>query len=177
MRKQFLTHCRTLGAALLALGLAAGLATPAVASDGLYNLSSSPNAVDRLTAIDMEIGKSAVIKTDFSVKRVSVGSPEVIEVVVLSPREVQLVPASKGSTNLIFWDRQGMVAAVVDISVGNSFGEIERKLRSVLGSHDINVEALGEGIILRAASVARSTSSAPAPSRRPSSRRTARTAW
>ena len=148
MRKQFLTHCRTLGAALLALGLAAGIATSANAANGVYNLSASPNAMDRLTSIDMEIGKSAVVKTDFPVKRVSVGSPEVLEVVVLSPTEVQLVPASKGSTNLIFWDRKGMASSVVDISVGNSFGEIERKLRSVLGSSDINVEALGEGIIL-----------------------------
>ena len=80
--------------------------------------------------------------------RVIETTPDTLEVVVLSPTEVQLVPARKGSTNMIFWDRKGMAAAVVNISVGNSFGEIERKLRSVLGSGDINVEALGEGIIL-----------------------------
>ena len=132
--------------ALLVLGL---MATPVVsqARGSIIRLSAA-DGPEKERAIDLELGKSLFIRTDFSVKRVAVGSKDILEVVVLSPREVQLVPAKKGVTNLIFWNRKGQPAAVIDISVGNSSREIERKIRSVLGTDDIHVEALGEGVIL-----------------------------
>ena len=149
MRKRTSTRRRTLLAACLALGLVMAESAPAQPSRAVVHLSQAAATEDRLSAIDMELGKSVFVRTDFAVKRVSVGSTEVVEVVVLGPKEIQLVPSKKGSTNLIFWSGQGEPAAVVDVSVGNSFGEIERKLRTILGSEDIHVEALGEGIILR----------------------------
>ena len=147
MRMQDSTLLRTMLATFLALGLSTATAAYA-ASRSIVEISAAPTTEDRIHAIDMELGKSVLVRTDFAVKRVSVGSATLVEVVVLGPQEIQLVPAKRGTTNLIFWNRQGEPAAVVDLSVGNSFGEIERKLRSILGSPDIHVEALGEGIIL-----------------------------
>jgi pilus assembly protein CpaC len=115
----------------------------------IVHLSTTVDEQERLHSLDLELGKSIFVQTDFSVKRVSVGSAETLEVVVLSPKELQLVPQKKGTTNLILWDRKGDPAAVVDVSIGNSFTEIERKLRSILGSEDIHVEAVGEAIVLR----------------------------
>ena len=43
-------------------------------------------------SLDLELGKSVFVRSGFKVKRVSVGDPEVLDVVVLSPREIQLVP-------------------------------------------------------------------------------------
>jgi pilus assembly protein CpaC len=129
------------------------VASGAFAYDGEENaivrLSAAADSQERLHSLDLEMGKSAYVRTDFNVKRVSVGSPKILEVVVLSPREVQLVPQKKGTTNLIFWGAKGDPAAIVDVSIGNSFTVIERKLRSILGSDNIQVEAVGEGIVLR----------------------------
>jgi pilus assembly protein CpaC len=142
----------TLGivSAVLAVCLVAS-AAPAYDGEGgaIVRLSSAVDDQQRLRSLDLEMGKSVFVQTDFTVKRVSVGSPKVLEVVVLSPKEVQLVPQQKGTTNLIFWSTRGDPAAVVDVSIGNSFTEIERKLRSILGSDDIHVEAVGEAIVLR----------------------------
>jgi pilus assembly protein CpaC len=143
----------------MSLGIAGALlaicmmASGAFGYDGMggaiVRLSTAADEHERLHTLDLELGKSIFVQTDFSVKRVSVGSAEILEVVVLSPKEIQLVPQKKGTTNLILWDQRGDPAAVVDVSIGNSFTEIERKLRSILGSDDIHVEAVGEAIVLR----------------------------
>ena len=136
---------KAVGPAFLALTLLAAL--PATSALGAV-VKLKASAPEEQRSLDLELGKSMLIRTDFRVKRVAVGSKEIVEVVVLGPREVQLVPASKGSTNLIFWNTKGTPAAVIDVSVGNSFREIERKIRKVLGTEDVHVEALGEGVIL-----------------------------
>jgi Flp pilus assembly secretin CpaC len=143
----------------------------------IVRLSTAVDDQERLHSLDLEVGKSVFVQTDFTVKRVSVGSPKVLEVVVLSPNEVQLVPQQKGTTNLIFWRAKGDPAAVIDVSLGNSFSEIERKLRSILEATTSRSRAVGEAIVLRGNVADRSSSRGPAPSRAPSSPRAARTRW
>lgn len=146
MHKQTTTRRRALLPVLLACGLLAAAAA-SHANGSIIRLAAA-DGPERVRSIDLEIGKSVFIHTDFPIKRVAVGDEKILDVVVLSPREVQLVPTKKGATNLIIWNRKGEPAAIIDVSVGNSFREIERKIRSVLGTPDVHVEALGEGIIL-----------------------------
>lgn len=103
---------------------------------------------ERLHSLQLEVGKTAILVPEFAVKRVSVGNPKILDVVVLSPREVQLVPSAIGSTNVILWGKGRLPAAVIDISVGSSYAHIERTLRSVLKTDDIFVESAGRSIIL-----------------------------
>ena len=137
------------GAVLTICLIASGASGDDGEGGAVVRLSAASDAQKRFRSLDLELGKSVFVQTDFTVKRVSVGSPKVLEVVVLSPREVQLVPQKKGTTNLIFWSKKGEPAAIIDVSIGNSFTVIERKLRSILGSDDIHVEAVGEAIVLR----------------------------
>lgn len=142
----FSTRRKAIGSAFLSMALLLA-SIPASAGNSVVRLRAS-DGPEAQRSLDLELGKSMFIRTDFRVKRVAVGSKDILEVVVLGPKEVQLVPAKKGATNLIFWNRKGEPAAVIDINVGNSFREIERKIRKVLGTDDIHVEALGEGVIL-----------------------------
>jgi Flp pilus assembly secretin CpaC len=73
---------------------------------------------DAIRSLELEVGKVVVVRTAFQVKRVSVGDPKILEVVVLSPREIQLVPASIGETNLVLWDPAGAPQAAIDVHVG-----------------------------------------------------------
>jgi pilus assembly protein CpaC len=104
---------------------------------------------DRLRSLQMEMGRSLFLRTDFQVKRVSVGDPDVLDVVVLSPREIQLVPARVGGTNVVLWDQAGTPSAVIDVDVGTSFSHIARQLRAILGTEDVHVESAGEAVVLR----------------------------
>lgn len=104
---------------------------------------------DVLSTLELERGKSVRVRTSYAVKRVSVGDPKVLEVVVLSPRELQLVPTQVGDTNIVIWDAQGEPQAAIDVHVGTSHAKMERQLRRALGVEEIHVEGAGPAVVLR----------------------------
>ncbi len=53
------------------------------------------------------VSKSQVVKFDNDIKRISVTDPEIIDVVVLSPREIVINGKKTGATSLIFWADEG----------------------------------------------------------------------
>jgi pilus assembly protein CpaC len=122
----------------------------AMAQSGhVVQISKPASDADRVQALDLETGKSFFFSTDFRVRRVSVGDPKILDVVVLSPTELQLVPSAVGATNVVLWDSSGAPAVVIDASIGSSFTHIERRLRSVLDSDDIHVSSAGKAVVLQ----------------------------
>ena len=79
---------------------------PAAATAAVF-LAPADSASDMVSALEIARGKSVYVKTGYNVKRVSVGNPELLDVVVLSPRELQFVAKAMGSTNVLVWDSQG----------------------------------------------------------------------
>jgi pilus assembly protein CpaC len=101
-----------------------------------------------LRQIEIESGKSLTVRTTYKVKRVSVGNPEILDVVVLGRQELQLVAREVGTTNLLIWDDAGRPQAAIDIHVGAPHSRLESELRRILGSEDISVSSAGDGIVL-----------------------------
>ena len=141
---------------ILVLTIALGLSP--VDAKAVEQLLPGPRATVDLAApvgdesafrsLDLELGKSVFIRTEFEIKRVSVGAPAILDVVVLSTRELQLVPKTIGETNLIIWERGGTPTSVIDVAVGTSFTTLERRLRAVLDTDGINVESVGNAVVL-----------------------------
>jgi len=139
------------------LTLVSILAPFASESSATEGVPSSPAVINLISPIaegvaeqslDLELGKSVFVRTGFSVKRVSVGDPEIVDVLVLSPTEIQLVPKRIGETNMIVWERGGEPSVILDVSVGTSFTTLERRLRAVLNTDSIQVETFGNAVAL-----------------------------
>ena len=147
---------RRLGIVLAMLGVL-GLAAPAWSVEQLepsagratIHLPDPGNHEDVLRELRLERGKSAYLRSEYQVKRVSVGNPEVVDVLVLSPRELQLVGKSIGVTNVLLWDAKGMPKAAIDVSVGTPHSHLESELRRVLGNDGIAVDSAGESLVLK----------------------------
>jgi pilus assembly protein CpaC len=103
---------------------------------------------DLLHQLEIENGKSVFLRTDYSIKRVSVGNPEIVDVVVLSPSSVQLVARHVGGTNVILWDPQGRPQAAIDVHVGTVRSQLDSLLGRVLEGEDVHVESAGSGVAL-----------------------------
>lgn len=116
--------------------------------DPVVRLARPREDAERVRTLRLEMGKSVFLRTAFAVTRVSVGDPEVVEVTVLSPREVHLVPSQGGSTNLVLWERDGDPTMVIDVQVGTATAHIERQLREMLRAPDIHVESAGDAVVL-----------------------------
>ena len=147
---------RQLGILLATLGVLA-LAAPGWSVEQLepsagratIHLNDPGNHEDVLRELRLERGKSAYLRSEYQVKRVSVGDPSVVDVLVLSPRELQLVAKSIGTTNVLLWDSKGMPKAAIDVSVGTPHSHLESELRRVLGNDGIAVDSAGESVVLK----------------------------
>ncbi len=130
---------------------AARTANLLTADRGVIDLSAPHSEEDLLHELQIETGKSVSLKTSYTVKRVSVGNPDILDVAVLGGHELQLVAKSVGATNLLIWDTTGRAQAVIDVHVGSAFSHIERSLREVLGNESISVTGAGNAIALQGA--------------------------
>ena len=104
---------------------------------------------ERLYDLEIERGKSVSITTEFTIKRISVGDPEILDVAALGSRDIQLVAKSVGITNVLLLDDKGRPQAVIEVHVGTPYTHIERSLRRVLDNDTISVEGAGNAIVLR----------------------------
>ena len=150
----------TRASGLRALALVLCLAAPAAASETPQVLSAKPgdavvyldpagNATDVLRQLGIERGKSTFLKAGFTVKRVSVGSPDVLDVVVLNSTEIQLVAKAVGTTNLLVWDPSGKLQAAIDVYVSSAQSQLQSELRRILEVEDVTVESTGHATVLK----------------------------
>ncbi len=103
---------------------------------------------DHLRELRIEEGKSVSVETAYRIKRVSVGDPEILDVVVMGKRELQFVANGLGATNVLVWDQDNNVAAVIEVSVGTALAHISSQLREVLGNEQIELKNAGDSVIL-----------------------------
>jgi pilus assembly protein CpaC len=68
--------------------------------------------------------------------------------VILSSRRAYITGNNNGATNIIFLDAQGNQMARFDIAVAPDVEVIRRAIRKRIRSADIDVEAIGDGIVL-----------------------------
>jgi pilus assembly protein CpaC len=89
------------------------------------------------------------IQTSYSVRRVSVGDPNVVDVSPLGTKEIQLVAKSIGTTNVVLWSPTGVPKASINVAVGAANSHIEAELKRVLGDNDVQIDGAGESVIVR----------------------------
>lgn len=91
--------------------------------------------------------KSVVIDVESPVSRVSLGSPDIASMLLLSPRQIYLAGKEFGATTLTLWTDGGIV--VKDIKVVPDVTGLKRMLHEVLPAEtDISVRANAESVTL-----------------------------
>lgn len=97
----------------------------------------------RLTA-----GKSMLLQLSESAARLSVGNPDVADVVLINPREIYLLGKKTGHTNLLIWTAQGSTT-LRDITVGADTDALHAKLREYVPSaENLRVDAVADSVVL-----------------------------
>jgi len=81
--------------------------------------------------IDIISGKSIVMKTEINVKRISIGSPEIADFILLSPKEIYIKGLAAGLTNMILW-QDGKITSIYDIEVKYDISRLKEKLYQFL---------------------------------------------
>ena len=109
-------------------------------------LSSEPARIG--PQMNLNVGKSTLLRLPDAVERLSVGNPAIADVTPISERELYLLGKDLGTTNLIIWAKNGQ-ATVIDISVTADPTLLERELRTLLpGERDIKITMTADSIVL-----------------------------
>jgi pilus assembly protein CpaC len=121
---------------------------PAVASD--YRLVAPVAADGQMDArfLSLGIGKSIVIDLPRDIKDVLVADPKIANAVVRSAQRAYIIGAAVGQTNIVFFDSAGQQIAAYDIAVKRDLNGLRAALKQTLPNSDIQIEGLGEGVIL-----------------------------
>ncbi|MGF1771149.1 type II and III secretion system protein family protein [Vibrio wakamikoensis] len=81
-------------------------------------------------------------------KRVSLGDPDVLDIVMLRSNEVFLIGKKLGSTNLMAWDSRGRLIESINIEVTHDLNGVKSKLYEFLPNETIEVHSSQDKLIL-----------------------------
>ncbi|MDC5854678.1 type II and III secretion system protein family protein [Vibrio europaeus] len=92
--------------------------------------------------------KSTHVTLAGKAKRVSLGDPEVLDIVMLKSNEVFLIGKKLGSTNLMAWDSRGQLIESINIEVTHDLNSLKAKLFEFLPNEQIEVHSAQNRLIL-----------------------------
>jgi len=93
-------------------------------------------------------GKSLAFDFPSEIKNVLIGDSTIANAVLLSQRRANIIGMTTGATTINFYDKDGRQMASFDITVGRDVGIIRAAIRKLIPNAVVNVESIGDGIIL-----------------------------
>ena len=82
--------------------------------------------------LSLTVGKSVIVSSSEAVKRVSLGSQEVADAIVLTPQQISVIGKAPGVTNLIIWGADDKVSSTIDIQVSPDVSRLGEMIRKIL---------------------------------------------
>ncbi len=127
---------------LLTLAFLCPQATPVWGADPLGKIRDQ----EITQTLRLKVGQSKVLRIPFSITRISVGNPEVADIILTSPQEVYVNGIASGTTNLSVWGRGRFSSARVTVEA--DIGLLKENLAQVLPKEKIGVMAADESVVL-----------------------------
>ncbi|MDR3409616.1 MAG: type II and III secretion system protein family protein [Formivibrio sp.] len=157
----------SLKALAIALGVALGLAMPIQAAAPTHKKTvtkpatikqlapsaqpasvSTGGPIEFASQISATVGKSTLLRLPEPASRISVGSPEIADVILLNPSEIYLLGKKVGSTNIILWSKTGQ-STIVDVAVGMDTASLQNKLAQLLpNDKNVKIYAAADTVVL-----------------------------
>ncbi|WP_052659254.1 type II and III secretion system protein family protein [Pseudomonas sp. LFM046] len=133
----------------LALVLIAWTLHPAPVDAAQPAVVAAPMSSASTGRIQVPIYKARVLTTRAPVKRISVGNPEVADLLMTSPTQLYLLGRSLGSTNVLLWDNSNRLIDSLDLDVVHDLGGLKEKLHQLMPNERIEVFSSQGSLVLR----------------------------
>lgn len=125
---------------LAALALCLALPAGAGASQPLRRMD--------LPQLEIKAGHSRLVHLPTNAKRVSVGRPEVADVLVINPRQIYINAKEPGTTNITLWDSSEAVLGVVEVRVARDLSRLKEQLAQILPGEPVEVREMEGSVVL-----------------------------
>ncbi|WP_375739117.1 type II and III secretion system protein family protein [Pseudomonas boanensis] len=120
---------------------------PLIAAESGPVVSAMPAA--NTSSIQVPIYKSRVLHTRAPVKRISVGNPEIADILITTPTQLYLLGRSLGSTNVLLWDGSNRLIDSLDLDVVHDLSGLKDKLHQLMPNERIEVFSAQGSLVLR----------------------------
>ena len=92
--------------------------------------------------------KSRVLSASAAIARVSVGNPDIADIVILRERELYVLGKDLGTTNVLLWNNSDQLVGSVAVEVTHDLEGLKRKLFELFPNEKIEVYAAQRSIVL-----------------------------
>lgn len=106
-----------------------------------------PGISDAGVATEVTVNKSVLLNLQKPSERVSIATPSIAELVVISPTQLQINGTKIGSTSLIVWEKGGKTS-FFDIRVKGDISLLEKQIREIAPNDSITVDYANDTIVL-----------------------------
>jgi len=118
---------------------------PSLAYGQLVSRSFGNQADDSLL---VPLYKSRVVQLITPIARVSIGNPDIADIVILRASQMYVLGKDLGTTNVLLWDRSDRLIDTISIEVTHDLEGLRAKLHQLLPAETILVHSAHRSIIL-----------------------------
>jgi pilus assembly protein CpaC len=94
------------------------------------------------------IFKSRVVRLDVPATRISVGSPDIADILILRSTQLYVLGRDLGTTNVMVWDSEDRLIGAVNVEVTHDLEHLRAKLHELLPNETISVYSTQRSIVL-----------------------------
>jgi pilus assembly protein CpaC len=109
---------------------------------------SSYAAIQTGKTVTVPHHKSTHVKLSGKASKVSLGDPDVLDIVMLKSNELFLIGNKLGATNLMAWDSRGVLIESINIEVTHDLNSLKAKLFEFLPNEQIEVHSSQNRLLL-----------------------------
>lgn len=92
--------------------------------------------------------KSRVLPLGVAAARVSVGNPDIADILILRASQIYVLGKDLGTTNVFLWDNDDVLIGAVEVVVTHDLQSLKKKLHDLLPNEKIEVHSAQRNIIL-----------------------------
>jgi pilus assembly protein CpaC len=117
----------------------------------LFVVRAHAQTVDPIgeTRVTVPLYKSLVLNLSGPATRVSIGNPDVADILILRASQLYVLGKDLGTTNVILWDNNDRLIGTVSVEVGHDLESLKEKLHLLLPAEPIEVHSVQRSIVLR----------------------------
>ena len=102
----------------------------------------------RTQSISVPQNKSRLVEIPGSAKKVSVGNPNVADILILRSNKIYVLGKQLGTTNVIVWDSRDRLITVLDVEVTHDLNALKAKLYEFMPNETIPVYSSQNKLVL-----------------------------
>jgi pilus assembly protein CpaC len=100
------------------------------------------------TSLIVPLYKSEIVRLTVPAARVSVGNPDIADLIILQSTQLYVLGKDLGTTNVLLWDRSDVLIGTVNVEVTHDLQSLKEKLYRLLPQEKIEVYSAQRNIVL-----------------------------